>query len=208
MINPFFKNNGPFDISDIFRLLKINNPNKYSSIEIKDIKDLISAEENIITFFHSKNYAISASTTTASFCITTQKLANILPKTCNPIIVSNVLVATSIITNLFYPKAITDDFDDTVKYIEDTIFDNKTKHGKNILIGKNVKIGKNCLIGHNSIIERNVIIGDNCSIGSNVIIRNTLIKNNVSILDGCVIGKKGFGFFPNNKKILDTLILE
>ena len=40
-------------------------------------------------------------------------------------------------------------------------------------------------------------IGDNCSIGSNVIIRNSLIKNNVHILDGCVIGKKGFGFFPN-----------
>ena len=28
------------------------------------------------------------------------------------------------------------------------------------------------------------------------------------ILDGCVIGKKGFGFFPNKKKIQDTLILE
>ena len=51
-------------------------------------------------------------------------------------------------------------------------------------------------------------IGDNCSIGSNVIIRNTIINNNVHILDGCVIGKKGFGFFPNKKKILDILILE
>ena len=27
----------------------------------------------------------------------------------------------------------------------------------------------------------------------------SLIKNNVHILDGCVIGKKGFGFFPNKK---------
>ena len=51
-----------------------------------------------------------------------------------------------------------------------------------------------------------LIIGDNCSIGSNVIIRNTLIKNNVSILDGCVIGKKGFGFFPNKTKIFDIPI--
>ena len=68
------------------------------------------------------------------------------------------------------------------------------------LRSRGVKIGKNCFIGHNSIIESNVIIGDNCSKGSNVIIRNTLIKNNVSILDGCIIGKKGFGFFPNQKK--------
>ena len=62
---------------------------------------------------------------------------------------------------------------------------------------KNVKIGQNCKIGHNSIIERNVSIGDNCVVGSNVIIRNALINNHVHILDGCVIGKKGFGFFPD-----------
>ena len=73
-------------------------------------------------------------------------------------------------------------------------------YGKNVLIGKNVKIGKNCLIGHNTIIERDVVIGSNCSIGSNVIIRNTIIKDDVNILDGCVIGKKGFGFFPNKNK--------
>ena len=53
---------------------------------------------------------------------------------------------------------------------------------------------------NNTIIEKNVIIGSNCSIGSNVIIRNTVIKDNVSILDGCVIGKKGFGFFPNQEQ--------
>jgi len=69
-----------------------------------------------------------------------------------------------------------------------------------VLVGKNVKIGKKCSIGHNSIVEKNVIIGDNCSIGSNVIIRNTIINNNVHILDGCVIGKKGFGFFPDKTK--------
>ena len=56
------------------------------------------------------------------------------------------------------------------------------------------------MIGHNTILESNIIIGDNCSIGSNVIIRNSIINNYVNILDGCVIGKKGFGFFPNNKK--------
>ena len=72
--------------------------------------------------------------------------------------------------------------------------------GKNTLVGKNVLIGKNTSIGHNTIIEDNVIVGANCSIGSNVILRNTIVKNNVHILDGCIIGKKGFGFFPDNKK--------
>ena len=32
-----------------------------------------------------------------------------------------------------------------------------------------------------------------------MILRNTIVHNNVYILDGCVIGKKGFGFFPDKK---------
>ena len=87
-----------------------------------------------------------------------------------------------------------------VKNINKTSFKKKVKFGKNVLIGMGVKIGKNCLIGHNSIVESNVVIGNNCSIGSSVIIRNTIIKDNVKILDGCVIGKKGFGFFPGKEK--------
>ena len=77
------------------------------------------------------------------------------------------------------------------------------KFGLNVLLGENVKIGKNSKIGHNTIIESNVKIGTNCNIGSNVIIKKTIIGNNVSILDGAIIGKKGFGFFPkqnNNVK--------
>ena len=80
---------------------------------------------------------------------------------------------------MFYPDAITDDFDVNTLSIEKTSYNNSVNHCQNILIGKNVKIGLNCSIGHNTIIESNVVIGDNCSIGSNVIIRNTLIKNNI-----------------------------
>ena len=109
------------------------------------------------------------------------------------------MIATAKITKLFYPESVTDDFDITSKDIKSTSFKKKVKFGKNVLIGKNVKIGKNCSIGHNTIIEKNVIIGNNCSIGSNVIIRNSIINNHVHILDGCVIGKKGFGFFPNKE---------
>ena len=47
--------------------------------------------------------------------------------------------------------------------------------------------------------EKNVIIGDDCSLGSNNVIRNTLIKNNVKILDNYVIGKHGHGFLLKTK---------
>ena len=197
MINPFFKNIGPININEILRNVGVNNNVKKLVTSISDVKDLVNATNKDITFFHSKKYEALASTTKASFCITTKQLSNILPKNCEAIEVNNVLVSTSIITKMFYPDSVTDDFDDKTLNIEKTSFEKSVMHGQNILIGKNVKIGANCSIGHNTIIESNVVIGDNCSIGSNVIIRNTLIKNNVSILDGCVIGKKGFGFFPN-----------
>jgi UDP-3-O-[3-hydroxymyristoyl] glucosamine N-acyltransferase len=198
MINPFFLNKGPINIDDILNSLNIRDKFNYVDKKIFDIKDLFLASNKDITFFHSKKYVTAASTTKAAYCITTKPLSNVLPKSCKPIEVDNVLISTAIITKIFYPNAVTDDFDPQTENIEKTLFHEKVKHGQNILVGKNVKIGANCLIGHNSIIESNVVIGDNCSIGSNVIIRNTLIKNNVSILDNCVIGKKGFGFFPNN----------
>ena len=202
MINPFFINCGPFKISDIIQLINLNDLNIDNDQEINDIKDLLTSKKNDITFFHSKKYKNFAKNTKASFCLTTEILKEELPKSCSPLIVENVLVSTSKVTSKFYPSSINDNFDYTAIDINETNFKDKVKYGKNVLIGSNVTIGSNCLIGHNTIIEDNVSIGDNCSIGSNVIIRNTLINNNVTILDNSVIGKHGFGFFPNNKKNL------
>ena len=198
MLNPFFKNNGPFKFSEILKFLDLDKPEKNIDQNIVDIKDLISANKNEITFFHSKKYKDIAKNTKASFCITTKILKAYLPLTCKPIIVENVLVSTSKVTSKFYPDSINDDFDETVMGINETVFKDKVKFGKNVLIGTNVSIGSNCLIGHNTIIEKNVSIGNNCTIGSNTIIRKTLIKDNVRILDNCIIGKHGFGFFPAN----------
>ncbi len=201
MSNPFFINNGPFNISEILKILKIELKIKENQT-VNDIQDLFNAEKDCITFFHSKKYNEIANRTKASYCITTQNLKNYLPKNCTPIVVENVLVATSLVTQKFYPNSIEDDYDSSAIDINDTSFKDIVDAGKNVLIGDNVKIGKNCLIGHNSIIERNIKIGDNCKIGSNTIIRNSIIKDNVTILDNCVIGKKGFGFFPSKNKNL------
>jgi len=200
MLNPFFKNFGPFKIEKLLINSGINNAQNFRNDKIYDVKDLITATKKDFTFFHSKKYSEQASKTKASYCLTHENLAKFLPESCKKVIVNNVLIAVAQITKEFYPYSITDDFDSTAKDINKTKFKKKVIYGKNVLIGKNVQIGKNCSIGHNSIIEKNVIIGTNCSIGSNVIIRNTIIRDNVSILDGCIIGKKGFGFFPNNEK--------
>ena len=202
MVNPFFKNNGPFKISEILELLAIKSNTVIRDEKIIDIKDLFSSNKNDVSFFHSKKYKDVAKETKASFCITTNSLKDYLPKNCAPILVDNVLVSTSKVTAKFYPGSIDDNFDDTCSDIKDTKFKDNVKSGSNVLIGKNVIIGTNSSIGHNTIIEQNVSIGNNCSIGSNVIIRNSIIKDNVKILDSCVIGKHGFGFFPNDNKNL------
>ncbi len=199
MSNPFYNNHGPFKISSIFQILNLEFNKSYKDKNINDIKDLITSNENDITFFHSKKYKELANITKATFCITTENLKEILPDTCKPIIVKNVLLATSTVTAKFYPNSISDNFDNTANLIDNTFFKDKVRFGKNVLVGENVSIGSNCMIGHNTIIEQNVSIGDNCTIGSNSIIRNTLIGNNVKILDNCVIGKHGFGFFPDKK---------
>ena len=200
MSNLFFKNNGPFEINDLLTLSQIIYKNNFKKFNVVDIKNLSTANTNEITFFHSKKYESLASITKALFCITTENLSKILPVNCNKIIVDNVLFSTAMVTKTFYPNSVIDDFDSNVEEINKTSYKKIVKFGRNVLIGTNVKIGKNCLIGHNTIIESNVVIGNNCSIGSNVIIRNSIIKNEVNILDNCVIGKKGFGFFPKKEK--------
>ena len=199
MLNPFFKNHGPYNITEILELLDINN-NNLQNQNIYDVKDLFSSTSKDLTFFHSKKYQDLANKTKASFCITTDNLKNELPKNCIPLIVNNVLVSISKVTSKFYPEAVHDHFDNEVTDILNTVYKDKVKYGRNVLIGKNVSIGSNCMIGHNTIIEKNVFIGNNCSLGSNTIIRNSLIGNDVKILDNCVVGKHGFGFFPNNNK--------
>jgi len=202
MPHPFFKNYGPISILEIIKLLNVKVDLSIKDQVITDIKDLYSANKSEITFLHSKKYKDIAKETKASFCITTENLKNFLPKNCKTLIVENVLVAVSELTSKFYPDAINDNFDETATSILETKFKDKIKFGKNVLVGDNVSFGLNCYIGHNSIIEKNVNIGNNCSIGSNTIIRNTIIKDNVRILDGCVVGKHGFGFFPMKNKNL------
>jgi len=202
VINPFFKNYGPFKINDLLKDLKFTSKEIFREELVNDIRDLTSADKSHLTFFHSKKYYEHASKTKASYCITLKNLENYLPRECKSICVDNVLLTLSKITSKFYPDSINDNFDNSVKKIEELNFENKIQHGKNVLIGENVKIGKNCIIGHNTIIEKNVNIGSNCLIGSNVIIRNTIIEDDVAILDSCVIGKKGFGFFPDKEKNL------
>tara|TARA_Y100001970_G_scaffold232218_1_gene288978 strand:- start:14260 stop:15240 length:981 start_codon:yes stop_codon:yes gene_type:complete len=197
MKNIFFKKKNNIKINDILVLLK--QKKQKINYKVNDIKELDTAEKNDISFLHSAKYVDSIKKTKSKIIISNKKFKNLIPKNIKIIEVSNVLLSISAVTSLFYPTALNENFDSEVKLIKKNKFIN-FKVGKNVLAGKNVKIGKNCSVGHNSIIERNVIIGDNCNIGCNVILKNCVIGNNTNILDGAIVGKKGFGFFPGKIK--------
>ena len=194
--NPFFKKINEIKLLNICKALNVKNSNKKT--KIIGINDLKNAKKNEISFFNSLKYLYLLKNTKAKFVITNIRYKNVVNKYSTALIVDNVLKSVGILTSLFYPNALNDliDFELNEKNIKKY---KNINYGKNVLVGKNVKIGKNTSIGHNTIIESNVVIGSNCSIGNNIIIKNSLIGKNVTILDGSVIGKKGFGFFPDNK---------
>ena len=85
MVNPFFQNKGPLKVNKVLSSIKTENRLENLEDEILDIKDLVSASDKDITFFHSKKYQHQASTTKARYCITTKNLSNLLPNKCKPI---------------------------------------------------------------------------------------------------------------------------
>ena len=152
-INQFFQNKGPFPLSRITS--EINCKNFYTTdSSLFDIKDLVSAEKNDITFLNGIKYKEESLATKALACITSDKLSKYLPPKCIKVVVKDVSYAVAKISKLFYPNADMDYPDlDLVNSSELRKLYPKVNFGKNVLVGKNVIIGKGSFIGSNSIIE-------------------------------------------------------
>ena len=56
MLNPFFKNVGPFSIEKLLSKTNIENKENFKKDRIYNVSDLINATDKDLTFFHSKNY--------------------------------------------------------------------------------------------------------------------------------------------------------
>jgi len=201
MLNKFYNKVDSLNINLIIKKLKVKNKlNSASNVKINNIATLDQSKKNDITFFHSVKYLNFIPKIKTSYIITNVKFSKFFNKKHKLLIVDNVLLSVAKLTSLFYPDALHDDFESNLIDVPHSTKFKKVKFGNNVIIGKNVKIGTHTKIGHNTIIESNVKIGNNCTIGSNVIIKKSIIGNNVNILDGAVIGKKGFGFYPDKNK--------
>ncbi|MAV55947.1 MAG: UDP-3-O-(3-hydroxymyristoyl)glucosamine N-acyltransferase [Candidatus Pelagibacter sp.] len=197
MNNQFFIKRNNVKINDILALLKQKKIK--TNFQVNNIKELHKSDSKDISFLHSTKYLKYLKKTKSKVIITNPKCKKFISEKVFIIEVPNVLLSVAKITLLFYPTAFDDVFDKSVKELKSNR-SNRLQAGQNVLVGKNVKIGKNCSIGHNSILEQNVVIGDNCKIGNNVIIKHSIIGKNTNILDGAIVGKKGFGFFPGKLK--------
>ena len=198
--NIFFNKIKKISIKEICKKLKIKNIKK-KNIYFNDINTIDDASKNDLTFLHSSKYLRLIPKIKSNFIITSYKFKKYLPNK-NILLVDNVLLSVASITELFYPDSLNENFNYRNSSNQNFIKSKTVTIGSNVLIGKNVKIGKNSFVGHNTILEDNVIVGKNCSIGSNVIVKKTIVGNNVNILDGSIVGKKGFGFFPRRGKNL------
>ena len=101
MLNPFFKNVGPFNIEMLLRKANIENKENFKKDKIYNVSDLATATDKDLTFFHSKNYSELASKTKASYCITLANLSHLLPNSCKKIVVKNVAILMRFINNFF-----------------------------------------------------------------------------------------------------------
>ena len=116
MKNPFFKKKKSIKFNEI--LSSLNLKKRKINYDLEDIKEINAASKNDITFFHSIKYLDALKKTKSRFIITNKKYLSLIPKKINTIEVLNVLLTVSKVTSLFYPKALDDNFDEEVSYID------------------------------------------------------------------------------------------
>ncbi len=85
-------------LNTLFNKTKIEN-----NFTVKDIKTLLLANKNDLTFFDSVKYKDFAAETKAGACVTTEKLKKFLPEKVEKIIVKNVLFEIANIIKKIYP---------------------------------------------------------------------------------------------------------
>ena len=186
---------------DFFSSL-ILKKNKSNTIYLQKygLKSLNDARKNEVTFFSNVKYLKDLKKTKASAIFIQKKFSKYVPKKCLVIISRYPEIDFAKTANIFYPDSYFS------KILNKNILEKEIEEkypslifGKNFYLEKAISIGSKVFIGNNVTIKENTTIGNNVIIGSNVVIENSIIGNNVYICDGCVIGKKGFGFkFINN----------
>lgn len=172
-----------------------------SSIIIEDIAEVKNAQPGQITFISNKKYASHLKESKASAVIISREMEE---PSIPSIIVEDPQIAMAKTLEYFhensdYPVGI----DANAVINESAVLGEGCYVGAGSIIKDGAVVGTDSRIMENVLIDRNVTIGENCVInpGANIL-ADTTIGNRVEIGSGTVIGSEGFGYLPDDDKIL------
>ena len=171
------------------------------SVEVSGIAEIESAGSGQITFLVNKRYAKYLKSSEATAVIISEDMQN--PE-IPAIKVTDVQIAKAKTLEFFYqPKEYPKNIDSDAHIGENAQVGKDSFVGAGSVIKNGAVLGKNCCIMENVFIDSEVTIGNESVIHPGaVIISDTTIGNRVEIGPGSVIGSEGFGYLPDNGKIL------
>jgi UDP-3-O-[3-hydroxymyristoyl] glucosamine N-acyltransferase len=154
-----------------------------------------------LAFLDNTDYAADAAETGAGACLTSERLAGMLPKQVHVLCVPEpypafVAVATRLFPDALRPSSLFDSKGAApgVTVHPSARLENGVTVDPGAVIGPRVEIGSGTVIGPGAVLGPGVRIGRDCAIGANAAITHALIGDRVIIHPGCAIGQDGFGF--------------
>lgn len=170
---------------------------------ISGIAPLDRAGPADISFFDSKRFAASLTSTRAGACFCSPSDRAAVPRSTVALAVAAPQRAFALVAARLYPAAMRPDpvtgmagisgaahIDPTAVLEADVTIE------VGAVVGAGAEIGAGTLIGAGTVIGREVRIGRSAVIASGVTIVHTLIGNRVIIHPGARLGQDGFGFVP------------
>ena len=197
----FFKNTGPFSISEIAKLIDADvTDNEAGKRTISDIKSLDLAGDGHLTFFENKKYKKQFETTRATACIVSPAFKDHKTSAGLLLVVPDAYRAYAKTLNLFYPDASKPlaygaiDRDSTSLVHPTAMIEEGATIEPGAVIGAQARIGRGTSILSGAVIGTRCYIGRHCHIGANVSINCSILGDHIIIHQGAAIGQDGFGF--------------
>ena len=192
----FYKNNGPFSLSQIAEIIGAELMDKDKGQEtVSDISTMEKAGNEEICFFYDRKAKEKAANIKAKACVTNEDLQTWIPHNVIVLICPNPKLAFLKLNRAFYEEYSPKASISTKATIHPT-----AKIGKGCFIGdyavieENVEIGDNCRLENSCTICRGCKIGNNCRIGAGAYISYCIMGNDCFIYSGARLGCDGFGF--------------
>lgn len=192
----FFHRAGPFSLGELAQKIGAElGSGADASLVIRDVAPLEQAQSDHVAYFSDKRYSAAFKTARAGACITTAKLASLVPAGVGLLIVGDAARGYVRVAQLFYPPP------PPLAHIHaSAVIDPSARLGEGVnigpgaVIGPGVELGRHVTIGPNTVIGSGVVIGNGSSIGPNSTIGYALIGDRVQIHAGVCIGQDGFGY--------------